>query len=259
MRDASLPWLSLLAPGRRARHQPGDGLAVRGRARAAGAGPARAVARARSAGGGARAGDRRRRRCAAATLGRVAPPSVAAVDRRRSAAGGWCRWTAPAPARAAEGHARVGRASSRHGRSSWRRRTARVSWCCRSCSARRRRCRGGMPHHASMSSLAGAHGAASAGFGGVDAITVVAPLVHTLGYLVTTVVLASVVYERIGVRVLRRAWINLISSGGWRWSRRRGLRWSLINCQTSTEYRSRGTQYRWDAPGMRVGPSLGTR
>ena len=66
----------------------------------------------------------------------------------------------------------------------------------------------GMAHHGTTSSLAGAHDAAWASFGGVDAVTIVAPLVHTLGYLATTVVLASVVYERIGVQVLRRGWIN---------------------------------------------------
>jgi hypothetical protein len=42
----------------------------------------------------------------------------------------------------------------------------------------------------------------------VDAIAIVAPLVHTAGYLVATIVLALVVYEKLGVRVLRRAWIN---------------------------------------------------
>ena len=42
----------------------------------------------------------------------------------------------------------------------------------------------------------------------VDAVAIVAPVVHTLGYLATTVVLALVVYERLGVKVLRRAWIN---------------------------------------------------
>jgi hypothetical protein len=39
-------------------------------------------------------------------------------------------------------------------------------------------------------------------------MAIVAPAVHTLGYLATTVVLALVVYERLGVKVLRRAWIN---------------------------------------------------
>jgi len=66
----------------------------------------------------------------------------------------------------------------------------------------------GMAHHQAMSSLAGGHAATLASVAGVDSMTVVAPLVHTLGYLATTVVLSSVVYERIGVRVLRRAWIN---------------------------------------------------
>ena len=42
-----------------------------------------------------------------------------------------------------------------------------------------------------------------------DTTAVIAPLVHTLGYLVTTVVLAAIVYEKIGLRILRRAWINL--------------------------------------------------
>jgi hypothetical protein len=63
-------------------------------------------------------------------------------------------------------------------------------------------------HHEAMSSLAGGHAARLASVAGVDSVTVVASLVHTLGYLATTVVLSSVVYERIGVRVLRRAWIN---------------------------------------------------
>jgi hypothetical protein len=47
------------------------------------------------------------------------------------------------------------------------------------------------------------------GFGGVDAIGVAAPLVHTLGYLAVTGVLAIIVYEKVGLRILRRAWVNL--------------------------------------------------
>ena len=66
----------------------------------------------------------------------------------------------------------------------------------------------GAVHDHATSSLPGANDAVWASFGGVDAVTIVAPLVHTLGYTVTTVVLASVVYERIGVQVLRRGWIN---------------------------------------------------
>jgi len=52
------------------------------------------------------------------------------------------------------------------------------------------------------------HGATWASVGDVDAIAIVAPLVHTVGYLVATIALALVVYEKLGVRVLRRAWIN---------------------------------------------------
>jgi hypothetical protein len=66
----------------------------------------------------------------------------------------------------------------------------------------------GAEHGHGMSSMASARDAAWASVGGVDAIGIVAPLVHTLGYLATTAILASVVYERIGVQVLRRGWIN---------------------------------------------------
>ena len=65
-----------------------------------------------------------------------------------------------------------------------------------------------MAHHHTMSRVTSAHGATLAGIGDVDAIAIVAPLVHTLGYLAATIVLALVVYEKLGVRVLRRAWIN---------------------------------------------------
>jgi hypothetical protein len=67
-----------------------------------------------------------------------------------------------------------------------------------------------MLHH-HTASLVGGHAAPllAAGLGGVDAIGVAAPLVHTLGYLAVTVVLAVVVYEKVGLRILRRAWINL--------------------------------------------------
>jgi len=63
-------------------------------------------------------------------------------------------------------------------------------------------------HHHVISSAAGATDASSASLAAVDAVTIVAPAVHTLGYLVVTIALALVVYERLGVRVLRRAWIN---------------------------------------------------
>jgi len=66
----------------------------------------------------------------------------------------------------------------------------------------------GMAGHHTMSVPASTSSASLASLGGVDAVAVVAPLVHTLGYLAVTLVLAMVVYERLGVRVLRRAWIN---------------------------------------------------
>jgi len=66
----------------------------------------------------------------------------------------------------------------------------------------------GMAHHHAMPALPLAHDATWATIADVDAIAIVAPLVHTAGYLVATIVLALVVYEKLGVRVLRRAWIN---------------------------------------------------
>jgi hypothetical protein len=65
-----------------------------------------------------------------------------------------------------------------------------------------------MAHPHTMSQATSAHGATPVGIGEVDAVAIVAPLVHTAGYLAATIVLALVVYEKHGVRVLRRAWIN---------------------------------------------------
>jgi hypothetical protein len=65
-----------------------------------------------------------------------------------------------------------------------------------------------MAHQHAMSQVTSTHGGTLAGIGDVDAIAIAAPLVHTIGYLVATIVLALVVYEKLGVRVLRRAWIN---------------------------------------------------
>ena len=57
-------------------------------------------------------------------------------------------------------------------------------------------------HHHHAMALAG-------GIGVVDPTGVTAALVHTLGYLAVTAALAVVVYEKVGLRILRRAWINL--------------------------------------------------
>jgi hypothetical protein len=48
-----------------------------------------------------------------------------------------------------------------------------------------------------------------AGLTNMDSLGIVAPLVHTLGYVAMTAILAAVVYEKLGLRILRRAWINL--------------------------------------------------
>ena len=69
---------------------------------------------------------------------------------------------------------------------------------------------GAMHHHhgASLGGSGQAQGLA-AGLGGFDSIAVIAPLVHTLGYLLVTVALAVIVYEKVGLKILRRAWINV--------------------------------------------------
>jgi hypothetical protein len=38
---------------------------------------------------------------------------------------------------------------------------------------------------------------------------VVATLLHSLGYLATTALVAAIVYEKLGLRLLGRLWINL--------------------------------------------------
>jgi len=47
------------------------------------------------------------------------------------------------------------------------------------------------------------------GVAAADSLGIAAPLVHTAGYLLVTAVFAVVVYEWVGLRMLRRAWINV--------------------------------------------------
>ena len=47
------------------------------------------------------------------------------------------------------------------------------------------------------------------GQGGTDWIGLSVALVHTAGYLLVTGIIAVIVYERVGVRFLRTAWVNL--------------------------------------------------
>ena len=64
-------------------------------------------------------------------------------------------------------------------------------------------------HHAMAFADAPAHSIGAASVGVIDPIEVTAALIHTLGYLAVTAFLAVVVYEKVGLRILRRAWINL--------------------------------------------------
>jgi hypothetical protein len=59
----------------------------------------------------------------------------------------------------------------------------------------------GQAHHVAAASVMG--------IASVEWSGVLAALVHTAGYLVVTGVIAVVVYERVGLRFLRTAWVNL--------------------------------------------------
>jgi hypothetical protein len=51
--------------------------------------------------------------------------------------------------------------------------------------------------------------ASAIGFAQVEWSGVLAALVHTAGYLLVTALIAVIVYERVGLRFLRTAWVNL--------------------------------------------------
>jgi hypothetical protein len=65
--------------------------------------------------------------------------------------------------------------------------------------------------HAHGTPIAGGHGdhVLAAGVESTRAMALGATIVHTLGYLAVTGILAVIVYEKLGLRLLRRAWINL--------------------------------------------------
>jgi hypothetical protein len=52
-------------------------------------------------------------------------------------------------------------------------------------------------------------GSTPAGHASHAAVGVIAPLLHTTGYLVVTGLVALVVYEKLGLRLLRTMWVNL--------------------------------------------------
>ena len=60
---------------------------------------------------------------------------------------------------------------------------------------------GGQGHHLVAASVIG--------MGAIDWTGLLATLVHTAGYLLVTGLIAVVVYERVGLRFLRTAWVNL--------------------------------------------------
>ena len=66
-----------------------------------------------------------------------------------------------------------------------------------------------IPVHASPVSLTHTHGAAMAAFGSSVGIGLLAVLVHTAAMLVVTGLVAWVVFDRVGLAVLRKNWINL--------------------------------------------------
>jgi hypothetical protein len=62
-------------------------------------------------------------------------------------------------------------------------------------------------HHHAIAATASAP--LVAGLGVPDTVALTAALVHTAGYLAVTCLLAVVVYEKVGLGILRRAWINV--------------------------------------------------
>jgi hypothetical protein len=63
----------------------------------------------------------------------------------------------------------------------------------------------GEPHHHDTHQM---HALAFANFS-APSLLIAAVVIHTLGYLVTTVLVAIVVYEKLGVAILRHAWFNI--------------------------------------------------
>jgi hypothetical protein len=52
------------------------------------------------------------------------------------------------------------------------------------------------------------HALAFANFN-APSLLIAAVVIHTLGYLLTTALVAIVVYEKLGLAILRRAWFNI--------------------------------------------------
>lgn len=69
----------------------------------------------------------------------------------------------------------------------------------------------GSPHagHAPDAGPDAPIGVLTAGIGTVDTVALLGTAVHTAGYLAVAALIAAIVYEKLGLRILRRAWINL--------------------------------------------------
>jgi hypothetical protein len=63
--------------------------------------------------------------------------------------------------------------------------------------------------HGAHAASGGGTGLLTAGIGGVDTAALLGTALHTAGYLAVAAVIAVIVYEKLGLRILRRAWINL--------------------------------------------------
>ena len=68
---------------------------------------------------------------------------------------------------------------------------------------------GAMPPRAGLEPVAGAHHHAQLVAAALPTVGVWVTLVHTAGYLLITGLLAVIVYEKLGLRMLRSAWLNL--------------------------------------------------
>jgi len=95
----------------------------------------------------------------------------------------------------------------------------------------------GTMHQENLYNAHAAHGAHSVYGAHLDLLNhpwlaAVAVVVHTLGHLLVAGLVATVVYEKLGVRILQRAWFNFDSSLGCRAGRFRLRDGSCLNAHS---------------------------
>ena len=66
-----------------------------------------------------------------------------------------------------------------------------------------------MHHHAMAMTMSMSMPSLGAGVAELNATALAAALIHTAGYLAATVTIAVIVYEMLGLAILRKAWINV--------------------------------------------------